>query len=73
MVASTKELMSTVWPSSDGITLGMVLKQMLSGLGLEPMKLNHSSVTIKVMRILLFFEASVLQRFIMGLMWTEPG
>jgi len=64
--------MSTVWPSSDGITLGMVPKQMLSGLGLELMKPNHSSMTIKVMRILLFFEASVLQRFIMGLMWTEP-
>ena len=69
MVASTKELMSTTRPSSDGIMLGMVLKQMLSGLGLEPMKLSHSSVTTKVTRILVFFEVSVLQRFIIGLIW----
>ena len=69
MVASMKELMSTARPSFDGITLGMVPKRMLSDLGLEPMKPSYSSVTTKVTRILLFFEASVLRRFIMGLMW----
>ena len=72
MVASTKELTSTAQPSFDGITLGMMPKRMLSGLGLEPMKPSHSSMTTKVTRILLFFEASVLQRFIMGLMWPQP-
>ena len=73
MVASTKELMLMTRPSSDGIMLGMVPKQMLSGLGLEPMKPSHSSVTMKVTRILLFFEVSVLQKFIMGLIWPWPG
>ena len=65
--------MSAARTRSDGTTLGMVPKRMLSGLGSEPMKPSHSSVTTKVTRILLFLEASILQRFIMGLMWPRPG
>ena len=66
LVASMKALKFAARTSSDGITLGMGLKRTLSGFGSEPMKPSHSSVTTKVTRILLFFETSILQRFIMG-------
>ncbi|KAK7841955.1 hypothetical protein CFP56_014671, partial [Quercus suber] len=56
LVASMKALKLAARTSSDGITLGMELKRMLSGFGSEPMKPSHSSVTTKVTRILLFFE-----------------
>ena len=75
MVASTKELMSScigycaeanvTVPSSNGIPLGTVPKQMLSGLRLELMKPSHSSMTTKVVRILLFLK----QVFFRGSSW----
>jgi len=60
------------WPASQTLnlsrtTLGMEAKRMFSGLGSEPMKASHSSVTTEVMRMSVF-DASILQRFIMGLM-----
>ena len=75
MVASTKELMSScigycaeanvTVPSSNGITLGTVPKQMLSSLRLELMKPSDSSMTTKVVRILLFLK----QVFFRGSSW----
>ncbi|KAJ4967645.1 hypothetical protein NE237_014346 [Protea cynaroides] len=62
---------------SNGMTLGMERNYMFAGLGSEPMKLSHSSVTTKVMRISsppsLPLETRSLQRFIMGLTCPRPG
>lgn len=71
--ASTNPGMSKARTNSDGKTLGIEQKWILSGLGSEPMKPSHSSVTTKEMSILLDFEAKDLQRFIKGLMWPRPG
>lgn len=64
-------------PISEGITFGTVTKRMLAGLGSELMKPYHSSVTIKVMRVLLLLRGGLvamsLQKFINGLTWPLPG
>lgn len=59
--------------SSDGITFGIVAKVTLGGLGSEPSKPSHSSVTMKVILKSARLMAISLQRFIMGLMWPRPG
>jgi len=58
---------------SEVSTFGMVPKLMLWGFGSEPIKPSHSSVTTNVIRISCLFEASDLQRFIMGFIWPRPG
>lgn len=74
VTASMKPGKSLARTSSEGMMLGSVRKRMLFGLGSEPMKPSHSSVTTNVMRMLSgFLEASCLQRFIMGLTWPLPG
>ena len=70
---SKKPTKSLARPCSEGITLGIVANPMLSGLGSEPMKPSHSSVTTKLTRMSEFLERSSLQRFIMGLTWPRPG
>lgn len=71
--ASKNAVMSAARTRSEGTTLGMELKRMLSGLASEPIKPSHSSVTTKVTWMSLFLETSKLQRFIIGFMWPRPG
>lgn len=73
ITASTKVTKSLARPCSEGITFGIVANRMLSGLGSEPMKPSHSSVTTKVTRMSEFLDRSSLQRLIMGLTWPRPG
>ncbi|KAJ6671022.1 hypothetical protein OIU85_014844 [Salix viminalis] len=61
-------------PSSEGMQLGIVAKQMLAGFVVsEPMKPSHSSVTTKVKRMSGFLTDMSLQRFIMGFTCPLPG
>ena len=54
--------------------MGMVAKRMDSGFGSLPIKPSHSSVTIKVIRMLLGFrEIRNLHKLSMGLMCPLPG
>ncbi|GFZ13426.1 UDP-Glycosyltransferase superfamily protein [Actinidia rufa] len=49
ITASTKPWKLAALPISDEITLGTVANRMFAGLGSEPMKSSHSSVTANVM------------------------
>ncbi|KAK2376541.1 UDP-glycosyltransferase 87A1 [Trifolium repens] len=73
MIASMKAGWSLPRVSSEGTTLGIERKVMLSGFGSDEMKLNHSSVTTNVTRMFLLLETRSLHRFIMGLMSPLAG
>lgn len=60
-------------PSSEGMRFGKVAKWRFGGLGSAARKVNHSSETMKEMRMLGFLRERSLQKFIRALIWPLPG